>query len=221
MKRYLDELRHWDISPLVSEKSAVYPGDTPFSRRVLMDMNDGDHLGLSSIQTTVHVGSHADAPCHYHAQGQSIDQRDLNYYMGKAQVICAEAGPNERLTLEHIQGQEICAQRVLFKTGSFPDPNLWSDEFNSLDPELIEALHEQGVVLVGIDTPSIDPAREPDLKSHHKIYEKNMAILEGLVLEGVEAGLYQLVAFPLKIQGADASPVRAVLFELEAEEKRS
>jgi arylformamidase len=100
---------------------------------------------------------------------------------------------------------------VLFRTGTFPDPQNWNDDFASLSPEVIDALHQHGVILVGIDTPSVDPFESKALESHQALAEYDMANLEGLVLEGVAEGAYELIAAPLRIRGGDASPVRALL----------
>lgn len=108
---------------------------------------------------------------------------------------------------------EITAPRVLFKTGSYPDPTHFNTDFCSLSPELIEELALNGVCLVGIDTPSIDPAESKDLPSHAMVAAHDLAILEGVVLDHVADGVYTLVALPLRIEGADASPVRAVLLD--------
>lgn len=205
-------MREWyDISPEISESLAVWPGDQVFRRDVSMDMKSGDHLGLSSITTTTHLGAHTDAPNHYHKDGQGIAERDLSLYMGLCQVIAVDVEAAERIYMKDIQGVEVLAPRVLFKTGSFPNPNHFNEDFNSLSPELIDHLHSRGVRLVGIDTPSIDPFSSKKLESHNQIYTHDMAILEGIVLEKVEPGMYQLISLPLKIKNADASPVRAVL----------
>jgi arylformamidase len=102
---------------------------------------------------------------------------------------------------------------VLFKTGSFPDPNQWNGDFNALSPELIEHLADQGVVTVGIDTPSVDPADSKALESHQALFRRDVAVLEGLILNRVTPGVYTLVALPLALKDADASPVRAILLE--------
>lgn len=202
-----------DISPLISPKIAVFPGDTPFSRELLMNCQEGeDHLTLSSIKTTVHLGAHTDAPNHYHKKGESIDQRELSFYLGKAQVIEVHIEKGTRIVPKDLN-VEIKAPRVLFKTSSFPDPNKWRDDFNALSRELILFLKEKGVILVGIDTPSVDLSTDKNLESHLTIYENNMAILEGIVLDKVEDGIYQLISLPLKLKEADASPVRAVLLK--------
>jgi len=200
-----------DISPLISEKIAVFPGDTRFKRHTTMSFKEGQHLGLSSIEGTLHLGAHTDAPNHYHKDGKAIHQCDLSRYYGKCQVIEVSAPSAERILPEHLAGKKILEKRILFKTNSFQEPNSWNDDFNSLSTELIEMLSDAGVFLVGIDTPSVDPFDDKKIKSHIKIYEKKMSILEGVILSHVEEGLYKLIALPLNIEGADASPVRAIL----------
>lgn len=200
-----------DISPLISPKIGVWPGDVPFQSNVSLSFEQGDNFKLSSISTTVHLGAHADAPCHYHPEGKGIDQRSLHFYLGPCQVIAITIPRGERLQIAHLVDTPISQSRVLFKTNSFPDPQNWNSDFCSLSPELVDWLADQGVLLVGLDTPSVDPQNDKELKSHHQIYKRDMAILEGLQLSHVDPGLYTLVALPLKIQHGDASPVRAVL----------
>ena len=202
-----------DISPLLSEDTAVFPGDEPFSRKVVMDFSKGDHLVLSSIQSTLHIGAHVDAPSHYCPEGQSIEQRDLSLYIGPCQVIQVSVALGQRITVEDLEGVKIMAPRVLFKTGSFPNPDRWNSDFCSLSPVLVEFLADSGVLLVGLDTPSVDPELSKALEAHNAIASRDMAILEGVVLDHVEPGVYELVALPLKLRGADASPVRAVLIQ--------
>ena len=202
----------FDISPLISPQTAVFPGDTPFKQDFLQALHKGDNLDLSTIRTTVHIGAHTDAPSHYHADGVPINQRDLSFYLGPAQVIEVKCAPFARIRPDDLQ-QEISAPRVLFKTNSFPDPNTWNNDFVALSPELIDFLAAKGVRLVGIDTPSIDPANDGNLESHNAVFKNNLAILEGIVLHEVPPGLYNLICLPLKIEGSDASPVRAVLLK--------
>lgn len=209
-----------DISPVLSDQTAVFPGDRAFEREVSMDFKKGDSLLLSSIRATLHLGAHADAPNHYHAGGAGIEERDLRRYLGKAQVIRAKAGANGRLGLDAIEGKTIEATRVLFATGSYPDPDKWNGDFAALSPELIDELAKGGVRLVGIDTPSVDPSEDKELPSHQALYRNDMAVLEGLVLDEVEEGTYLLIALPLRIKGADASPVRAVLVSGSLENER-
>lgn len=204
-----------DISPLISKNIAVFPGDTPFQSQVDLTISDSCSVRLSHINTTVHLGAHADAPNHYDAKGEDIAERDLTYYYGDCQVISVLATkPHSLISMDDIAGITISAARVLFKTNSVATPNQWADDFSALSPELIDYLAQQGVMLIGIDTPSIDPASSKLLEAHQRISAHDMAILEGLVLKHVTAGHYQLVALPLKIAGADASPVRAVLIPM-------
>ncbi len=201
----------YDISPLISDRIAVFPGDQGFERKVAMDFVQGDHLALSALLTTVHLGAHADAPNHYYRDGQAIHERDLSFYLGRCQVISVRLPRGERIQSQHLNGTQIQASRVLFRTDSFPDPNRWNGDFNSLSPELIDELARKKVRLVGIDTPSVDPADSKGLEAHQAIYRNDLAILEGIVLGQVPDGIYTLIAPPLKIEGGDASPVRAIL----------
>ena len=136
-----------DISPVLSEKIAVFPGDQTFIRKVSMDMKNGDHLGLSSIQTTLHVGAHTDAPNHYDKNGKGIDQQDLRIYFGPCQVIEAQVYSEEGRIIdskENLVGLKDGISRVLFKTGSFPNPESWNSDFASLSPELVDTLSSRG-----------------------------------------------------------------------------
>ncbi len=201
-----------DISPAISEKIAVFPGDTPFSRNVALAFPK-DHLTLSSVNTTLHLGAHADAEVHYLPGGKGIEARDLSVYLGDCQVIRVHLDPGARILPAHLNGITVESTRVLFRTDSFSDPNRWTDFFNALSPELIDFLAARKVKLVGIDTPSIDPADSKALESHNAVARHKLAVLEGLVLTNVNPGRYTLIALPLPIEGADASPVRAVLLE--------
>lgn len=204
-------MKYYDISPTISEKTAVFPGDVVFNRNQSMSFQKGNQLTLSSIQSTLHIGAHADASNHYHAKGKGIEGRSLEPYLGKCQVIRVSINPGERIYPKDVSNIEIQAERLLFCTNSFPDPDQWNSDFNSFSPELIHFLAQKKVQLVGIDTPSVDPEDSKKLESHQAIFETNMCILEGLILNEVPQGLYTLIALPLKIKDADASPVRAIL----------
>ncbi|MEZ4741595.1 MAG: cyclase family protein [Bdellovibrionota bacterium] len=213
----IDTYKMIDISPIVHKNTPVFPGDVPFSRDVSLSFEKGDHLTLSSMRSTLHIGSHVDAPNHYHLEGEGIDCRALSYYYGKVQVIDLSRLAQPRVVeVGDISEIELISPRVLFKTSSFDHYGAWSDDFTSLSKELISYLHNSGVITVGIDTPSIDAADSKGLYAHQAVYENNMAILEGVDLNFAQAGVYMLVALPLKLKGADASPVRAVLIPLKA-----
>ena len=213
-------LKIFDISPTISEKTPVFPGDAAFKRKLSLSYDNGHHLELSSVETTVHIGAHADAPSHYHPDGMSIEKRELTRYVGSCQVIDLrthlQAG---RIYPKDLEGLELKATRVLLRTDSFnhEGPEFKKD-FNSLSPELVEYLAEKQVELVGIDTPSVDPSDSKELESHQALYRTDMAVLEGLDLRQIEAGLYFLSAAPLKLEGAEAAPTRAILIsEIQAD----
>jgi arylformamidase len=200
----------YDITPPITERLKVWPGDTPPAREVLCDLRRGDNITLSTLRATVHLGAHADAPSHYGAGAPAIHVRSLDYYLGPCQVMHIAAARSTRITPEMLP-QPIRAPRLLIATGTFPDPEQFNTDFAALSPELVRWLHEQGVRLVGIDTPSVDLFDSKDLPSHQMFLRCDMAILEGLVLRDVPEGTYELIALPLRLVGFDASPVRAIL----------
>ena len=204
-----------DISPPIDATIAVWPGDMPFAQTFNAEMSAGANLTLSDVRTTLHVGAHTDAASHYVADGEDIASRSLDYYIGCCNVVRVRVGRGERITPRHIEHKQIDAPRVLFRTGTFPDSRHWNEDFAALSPELVDALHEHGVILIGIDTPSVDPFDSKALEAHQALAAHKMANLEGLVLDGVDEGTYELIALPLRIVGGDASPVRAVLRTLE------
>jgi arylformamidase len=103
------------------------------------------------------------------------------------------------------------AKRILFRTNTFPNPNAFNDDFSAFSPDAIDAMGVAGIKLIGIDTPSVDPFHSKDLKAHQSLYKHGIANLEGIVLEKAPDGHYELIALPLRLEGFDASPVRAIL----------
>lgn len=201
-----------DISPPLSPRSAVWPGDVAFARSVQLDMHDGANLTLSSFTSTVHVGAHTDAPSHYARDGASIEQVDLGAYVGPCTVITCTA-PRGRLIQPEDCSKALTrgAKRLLFRTLSQPDPEVFNTDFVAFSPAAIQAMGRAGVVLVGIDTASVDPFDSKTLDAHNELLRANIRNLEGLDLRHVQDGDYELIALPLKLVGFDASPVRAVL----------
>lgn len=200
-----------DISPLVDASIAVWPGDVAFEREVSLDLAGGANLTLSSIRTTLHLGAHTDAPSHYQPGGQDIASRALRHYIGPCMVLHVGDVRGRRILPYDLGGKPITEARVLLKTGTYPDPRHFNEDFASLSPQLVEWFHEAGVITIGIDTPSVDPFESKDLEAHQALAHFDIANLEGLVLDGVPEGRYELIALPLRISGADGSPVRAVL----------
>lgn len=200
----------YDITPPISENLSVWPGDTPLRREVLMDMQQGHSVSLSTLHATVHLGAHADAPSHYGVDGQTMAERSLDHYLGPCQVMRLQVPRAAVITPDLLPGP-VQAPRLLLATGTFPDPTHFTEDFAALSPELVEHLHRHGVRTVGVDTPSVDPFPSKDLPAHRAFLRCDMAILEGLVLRDVPEGVYELIALPLRLVGFDASPVRAVL----------
>ncbi len=206
-------MRLIDITPAVSARLGVWPGDTPMSREVLCEIAGGASVTLSTLRSTVHLGAHADGPNHYGAGAPGIGERSLDYYIGPCRVVDAPVKRGARVGVgDLVRGlAQVNEPRVLLRTGTFPDPEAWNEDFAGVTPELIDALAARGVRTIGLDTPSVDLQTSKDLPAHKAVLRHDMAILEGLVLRGVEPGVYELIALPLKLMGFDASPVRAVL----------
>src|SRR5262249_52635874 len=177
----------------ISPRLAVWPGDTPPSRQVLCDMKKGDNITLSTLHATVHLGAHADAPSHYCKDAPAMHERSLDYYLGRCQVMRVGVGRGQRITADMLP-RPVEAPRLLLATGTFPAPEQFNEDFAAASPELVETLHRQGVILIGIDTPSVDLFDSKDLPSHQMFLKCDMAILEGLVLKHVPEGIYELIA---------------------------
>lgn len=203
----------YDISPPLKPSLAVWPGDSPITREVLLDLGRGDSVTLSTLRATVHLGAHADAPSHYGQSASDIATRPLELYLGACEVMRVEVARGSRVTPSMLP-RAIAAPRLLLATGTFPDPARFNEDFAALSAELVDRLHLAGVRLVGIDTPSVDLFASKDLPAHQRFLAHDMAILEGLMLDGVPEGSYELIALPLRLEGFDASPVRAVLRSL-------
>ncbi|NBO91268.1 MAG: arylformamidase [Planctomycetia bacterium] len=141
--------------------------------------------------------------------GPSIDQCDLSRYLGRCQVLRVKVARGQRVGPI---SQTITAEKVLIATDTYPSPEeQFAEDFAALSVEMIAALAAQGVHLIGIDTPSVDLFASKDLPAHAACLNYDIAILEGLVLSQVPEGEYELIALPLRLEGYDASPVRAIL----------
>jgi arylformamidase len=208
--------RLWDISPPVHEGAPVFPGDTPYRQRWAATIAPGCPVNVSEITLSPHVGAHADAPLHYDPQGATIGEVDLSAYLGPCRVIHAIArGP--LIEWAHIaHAVHRLPPRVLVRTYESAPVDRWDGALAAYAPATVERLAALGVKLIGIDTASIDPADSKTLDSHQVIRRLGLRVLENLVLDAVPEGDYELIALPLKLVTADASPVRAVLRELTA-----
>jgi arylformamidase len=195
----------------VREGAPVFPGDTPYQQQWAAQIAPGCPVNISTLTLSPHVGAHADAPLHYDLQGAPVGALDLDPYLGPCRVIHAIArGP--LVTWEHIaHAVRDLPPRVLVRTYERAPVDHWDPRLAAFAPETIARLADAGVRLVGIDTASIDPAESKTLDSHQVIRQRGLRVLENLVLDAVPEGDYELIALPLKLMTADASPVRAVL----------
>jgi arylformamidase len=177
----------YDITPpiTIDPPLPVWPGDTPPTRQVLCDIARGDTVTLSTLHATVHLGAHADGPNHYGAGAPGIGERRLEHYLGPCQVIDAKVERGARIGPGDLAGGigAVRQPRVLFRTGTFPDPTNFNEDFAALSVELVDALAAKGVITVGIDTPSVDLFSSKDLPAHKAILRHDMAIIEGIVLD--------------------------------------
>lgn len=201
----------WDISPPIHSASPVFPGDTPYSQQWCATISPACPVNVSAITMSPHVGAHADAPLHYAADGAAIGAVDLDSFLGPCRVIHAIA-PGPLLLWQHLEHAITTdlPPRVLVRTYA-QAPTGWDPDLAGYAPDTVERLADLGVRLIGIDTASIDPASSKTLDSHQVIRRRGLRVLENLVLDAVPAGDYELIALPLKLMQADASPVRAVL----------
>jgi len=207
--------RLWDISPPVSPGSPVFPGDTPFALQWTWTLGPDCPVNVSTLTLSPHTGAHADAPLHYDPQGEPIGALDLAPYLGPCRVIHA-IGRGPLIEWEHLaHALRDLPPRVLVRTYDRAPVDRWDAQLAAYAPDTVRRLAERGVRLIGIDTASIDPADSKSLDSHQVIRESGLRVLENLVLDDVPEGDYELIALPLKLVTADASPVRAVLREME------
>jgi arylformamidase len=202
--------RLWDISPPVDAASPVFPGDTPYTQQWSARIGPGCPVNVSTLNLSPHTGAHADAPLHYDASGKAIGAVDLDPYLGRCRVLHA-IGRGPLIEWTHLANAlDAPPPRVLVRTYT-RQPTSWDPQLTAFAPQTVERLADLGVMLIGIDTASIDPAESKALPSHQVIRRRGLRVLENLVLDDVPEGDYELIALPLKLMSADASPVRAVL----------
>lgn len=212
----LDEtMTIWDITQPLRTGLPVWPGDTPFSASRMWTYGAGCPVNVSAFTASTHSGTHADAPLHYDPDGQPIGAVALEPYIGPARVIDARTFGKvvtAQALAPHLS--DDLPERVLLRTyGSFPH-EAWDSDFACLHPGAIDLLARHGVRLIGVDTPSLDPQDSKTMDAHLAVKRAGMSILEGLVLDDVPAGDYELIALPLALSTLDAAPVRAILRDL-------
>ncbi len=198
-----------DISRTVSPALAGWPGDTPYRFEMLCRLHEGASVNLGTIQMSPHTGTHIDAPYHYDDQGKTVSHLPLETYVGRAAVVKVEG--KQEIRREDIPVRYLAAPRLLLRTGGWVDSARFPESIPVIAPDVPSWLHAHGVILLGLDVPSVDAIESKDLPNHHALGRHGIAILEGLDLTGVAEGFYDLIALPLKLEGADGCPVRAIL----------
>lgn len=210
-------MTNWiDITQPLTNEIAQFPGDTPFSYSPTFTKEETGSANIGQMTTSLHIGTHIDAPFHYDSAGKTVEQLDLDRYIGKAVVI--DVSHTDKITaaiLQEFEWENV--SRVLLRTSLSNNPKHFPDQIPYLDPDIASLLQEKGVTLIGVDIPSVDAPDSKDLETHHALYRNGINILENIMLDHVKEGLYELIALPLAIHGADGSPVRAVLRPIDEE----
>lgn len=208
----------YDITRTVSSKSAVWPGDATFTYQHQMRLDAGNAVNLTTITLSPHTGTHADAYYHYVPGGYHPAGMPLTHYMGKARVVHVnkDDGPLAPSDFAHVDMTDV--ERLLLRShvSDLPDDQ-WPQAFPYLSEPLVTWLADKGVVLIGLDSPSVDALDSKDLPCHHALHQAGMLNLELLNLRDVPEGNYELIALPLKLDEICGSPVRAVLRSLNEE----
>ncbi|RST57284.1 arylformamidase [Siminovitchia terrae] len=199
-----------DISQPLTNDMAVWPGDTPFNFKLSFTKEQTGSVNIGQFTTSAHTGTHIDAPYHFDENGEKVHELDVNIYVGQARVVdvtgCEMVG-KEELEQFSLEGVE----RLLLKTSDGRDLGRFPEKFTVFRENIGPFLKEKGVRLLGTDGPSVDAIDSKTMDAHHSLNDNGVYILENIVLTDVEPGDYELIALPLAIEGADGSPVRAVL----------
>jgi arylformamidase len=202
-----------DISLSLSDALPCWPGDTPFGFVLAWSMREGATVNVGRVSTTVHIGTHVDAPFHFDEGGMTIDQVPLDPYIGPARVV--DVRGKNLIQVEDLASFDLSdTPRLLLRTDGWLDHSRFPESIPVLDRAVPAYLKENGVILLGLDVPSVDQIDSKDLLIHHALGSFGIFILESIDLTRVEPGVYELIALPLKIVGADGSPVRAILQEV-------
>jgi arylformamidase len=206
--------RLWDLSPPVDRRTPAFPGDTPYRQHWVASLGQDCPVNVASLTLSPHLGAHADAPLHYDPQGQAVGGLELLPYLGRCRVIHV-IDPGALVTWDRLaHALDGLPQRVLLRCYERMPQDRFDPDLPGIAPEVLERLADLGVQLVGTDSASVDPAASKTLDAHQVLRRRGLRVLENLLLDGVPEGDYELIALPLKLTEADASPVRAVLREL-------
>ncbi len=196
----------------------VYEGDAPMSFQFLKDMRKGDALTLSQFSLGAHSGTHIDAPMHFMRDGASIDRVALTALIGRARVIDIPDSVQSIDATELNRHAWRTAERVIFRTRSsvrgWMSSSVFHRDFAYIAPDAAQLLADAGVQLVGIDYISAERFGAPEPVTHRILLGRGIPIVEGLALESVPAGDYDLIVLPMKVAGHEGAPARAIMRRL-------
>lgn len=214
----------YDISVPIENGMAVWPGDPGVSVDRVLDLDCGDVATVSRLNIGSHTGTHVDAFSHFKPGGASLDEMDLNRYIGKALVVALTETPViSREALQSLNLEAMTAwdhfKRLILKTDN--SATHWSqrpfnENFVHLTPDGAVYLTELGIHLVGVDYLSVDGFKSQGAPVHHRLLDHGVYILEGLALKDIVPGWYELLCLPLKVRQGDGAPARVVLRTLPA-----
>jgi arylformamidase len=207
-------MKIWDISQVLRPGMPLWPGEPEVELRRMATISAVCPVNVGAIAFPLHAGTHADAPLHYADDGLACANCDLTAYIGRCVVVDVRHARGRVEAVDVDWSALAGAVRVLFRTYERFPSDEWDSTFTAIAPDVIARLRAAGVRLIGTDAASLDPEQSKTIDAHHEILAGDMRILEGLVLDAVPSGVYELIALPLKISGADASPVRAILREI-------
>jgi len=207
-----------DISVAYSADTPVWPGDTPFSCGWIARREDGSSVNIGRVTTSIHAGTHADAPLHVESTWAGSEALPARVFVGEACVIALPHDmPSDAEITRDVLASLIGADgprsplRLLCRTGHSVSRGAFPDAWPVLSADAAAWLVESGLLLWGTDAPSVDSRLSRSLPVHHALFGAGAFVLENLSLQGVAPGHYELLAQPLAICGADAAPVRAML----------
>lgn len=210
MKKYID------VTLKINEETIIYPGDAKFEKDPVCSINEGDICNVTAISMGTHTGTHIDAPRHFYKNGRTIDNLELEKLIGHVKVFALE--DVDVIKDKHIRDFNIeKGDRVIFKTknSKYLLEGEFRQDFVYLDKSAADYLIEKGVILIGIDSLSIEQFNSDFHEVHFDLLEKEVVIVEALDLNEVEEGDYEIIALPLKIEDGDGSPARVILVKSE------
>ncbi|CEG26416.1 arylformamidase [Bacillus sp. B-jedd] len=202
-----------DISQPLHNGIGHWPGDTPFHYETAFTNEQTGSVNIGRITTSLHTGTHVDAPFHFDNEGERILGLDIGIFIGPSRVI--DVSSFEKINAETLRCFDLEGiERLLLKTAVPNSPDHFPERIQELEANIAAYLSEKGVKLLGVDVPSVDLLDSKDMAVHHALYRHGIHILENLMLDDVENGDYELIALPLALKDADGSPVRAVIRKL-------